>query len=357
MVLAISAFLCLLPLHGSAQELRMLANQGVLREAPDPNSRVVATVPGGTALEMVRELRVWLEVRVAASPETPARVGYVSVSDVEWVVDCSQSDDAPLQPGDVFQDCDVSPQMVVVPAGRFIMGSPASELARGENEGPQREVVIGTPFAVGVFEVRFREWEACARVGACRMADDDGFGRGIRPVINVAWGDAQDYLTWLSSVTGANYRLLSEAEWEYVARAGTQTARFWTGGESEVCRYANVFDQTSLRSHSSGFGQLTPSCEDGYARTAPTGSFLPNLFGLYDVLGNVWEWTQDCYHESNADAPSDGSARESGDCAMRVVRGAGWFHGLGGIRSAFRVGSDPGNEYNSGGFRVARDLR
>ena len=252
---------------------------------------------------------------------------------------------AGLTPGTEFSDCDVCPQMVIVPAGTFTMGSAASEEGRYDNEGPRHSVTIPAPFAVGVYEVTFAEWDACVRAGGCGgyAPADEGWGRGSRPVINVIWDDAQAYISWLSQQTGARYRLLSEAEWEYVARAGTRTARYWGEGESRQCRNANGRDDFV-------------SCSDGYDYTAPVGSFAPNAFGLYDVIGNVWEWTQDCWNGSYAGAPSDGSAWQSGECDRRVLRGGSWFFNPWFLRSAYRCGIATDYRFNYFGFRVARTL-
>ena len=241
---------------------------------------------------------------------------------------------APL-PGPTFRDCERCPLMVTVPAGTFIRGSPQSE---------RRYVTIETPFAVGVYEVTFDEWEACRRADGCPgdRPDDEGWGRGRRPVINVSWNEAQAFVTWLSRQTGQRYRLLSEAEWEYMARAGTETGFFWGGSESDRCRYAN------------GPDFLEP-CTDGYEReTAPVGSFAPNAFGLYDVLGNVEEWTQDCPSDSYGGAPTDGSAWQSGDCSQRVARGGSWFFLAGGVRWSARYRTD--SQARNLGFRVARTV-
>ncbi len=216
--------------------------------------------------------------------------------------------------GEVFRDCDHCPEMVVVPAGRFTMGSPSSESGRDSDEGPQRRVTFGAKFAVGVYEVTFAEWDACVSDGGCGgyHPDDAGWGRGRRPVMRVSWDDAQAYASWLSRETGESYRLLSEAEWEYVARAGT-TTRYWWGN--------NV-------------GRNRANCDGCGSRwddesTAPVGSFGANGFGLHDVHGNVWEWVEDCWHDSYAGAPRDGSAwlgNNGGDCSRRVLRGGSWLH-------------------------------
>ena len=251
-------------------------------------------------------------------------------------------------PGTEFSDCDVCPRMVVVPAGTFMMGSPASEDGRRyDDEGPQHLVTIPAPFAVGVHEVTFAEWDACVIAGGCgrSAADDEGWGRGSRPVIHVSWDDAQTYVTWLSRQTGARYRLLSEAEWEYAARAGSTTARYWGESDADQCRYANGNDHRV-------------SCSDGHDYTAPAGSFLPNEFGLYDMLGNVLEWTQDCVNVTlgYAGAPADGSAWQSGPCYRRVARGGAWDSFSGGLRSASRANPFSDMRFWHVGFRVARTL-
>ena len=246
----------------------------------------------------------------------------------------------------VFQDCDVCPRMVVVPGGRFIMGSPETEEGRGDDEGPRRVVSIES-FAVGVYEITFEEWDACAWEGGCGGAipEDEGWGRANRPVVNVSWDDAQAYVTWLSGTTGQEYRLLTEAEWEYVARAGTQTARHWGDSESEQCMHANGNDDDV-------------SCSDGFANSAPVGSLHPNAFGLYDMLGNVWEWVEDCWHDSYSNAPNDGSAAPSeSDCSYRVLRGGSTANDPAKLRSAHRGNWYPTIGHRYYGFRVARSVR
>ncbi|WP_419939535.1 SUMF1/EgtB/PvdO family nonheme iron enzyme [Candidatus Palauibacter sp.] len=248
-----------------------------------------------------------------------------------------------LSSGTEFSDCEACPRMVVVPAGTVTMGSPASEEGPLDRAGPQRSVTIPAPFAVGVHEVTFAEWDACVRAGGCGgyVPDDRGWGRGSRPVINVSWDDAQAYVSWLSQQTGARYRLLSEPEWEYVARAGSRTARYWGQSESSQCRYAN------------GGG---PRCDDGYDFTAPVGSFAPNGFGLHDVIGNVFEWTHDCWNGRSAGAPAEGSASQSGECGRRVLRGGAWDYYPWDVRSPIRGPMLSGGRSISLGFRVARAL-
>jgi formylglycine-generating enzyme required for sulfatase activity len=215
--------------------------------------------------------------------------------------------------------------MVLVPAG-------AAWLASGRN------VTIGAPFAVGKFEVTFAEWDACVAQGGCSHRPyDGGWGRGRQPVINVNWDDAQQYVAWLSRKTGKSYRLLSEAEWEYAAQAGS-------GREAAVTPGAN-------EANCDGCGSRWDD-----KQTAPVGSFAANAFGLHDMLGNVWEWTADCWNESHAGAPPDGSARLWGNCSFRVLRGGSWLLYPVNTRSAYRLWFIAGFRVYVNGFRVARTL-
>jgi formylglycine-generating enzyme required for sulfatase activity len=213
------------------------------------------------------------------------------------------------QSRDVVRDCPECPDMVRVRAGEFTMGSPADEPGRDNEEGPQRTVTIAEPFWVGKYEVTFAEWDACIAAGGCSTNPGDAdWGRDNRPVINVGWNDAKEYAGWLSQKTGKNYRLLSEAEWEYVARARSTTA-FWWGQ-----------DVGKGNANCNGCGS-----EWDNTKTAPVGSFRANDFGLYDTAGNVWEWVEDCYHGNYEGAPTDGSAWLEDDCSERVIRGGSWM--------------------------------
>ncbi|MFO1426409.1 MAG: formylglycine-generating enzyme family protein [Steroidobacteraceae bacterium] len=234
---------------------------------------------------------------------------------------------------------------MVLPPGRYVMGSTEEDRRRlgvfpmfDRMETPLHEVTIGYAFAVGRYSVTFAEWDACVAAGGCRghSPDDHGWGRGRRPVINVNWSDAQAYVEFLSRRTGRHYRLLSEAEWEYAARAGTTTAYF--SGPDIDPAHANY-------GHNSD-------------RTAEVGSYPPNAFGLYDMTGNTAQWTQDCHHESYEGAPTDGSAWiEGGKCAQRNVRGGAWSLFGWSVRTAQRIG-DPADMRNDHlGFRVARSLQ
>jgi formylglycine-generating enzyme required for sulfatase activity len=246
-----------------------------------------------------------------------------------------------LKSGDSFRECAKDcPEMVVLPAGEFMMGSAADERDHYGNEDPLHRVTIARPLAVSKFEVTFEQWDACVAIGACAHVPDSNMGRGTQPVINVSWDNVQQYVAWISTMTGRPYRLLSEAEWEYAARAGTTTAFSWgdeIGKNNADCN---------------GCGSEWDS-----RRTAPVGSFAPNQFGLYDMHGNVWEWVEDCLHTNYEGAPKDGSAWiAQGDCNHRVVRGGSWAGYPVGLRSALRFWYSADDHGNDLGFRVARTL-
>ena len=264
--------------------------------------------------------------------------------------------------------------MVVLPAGSYRMGSPAAEQGRLDTEGPVREVTIPAAFAIGRHEVTVAEFR--------RFVDDTGytagnwcrtyagewesaFGRGWRnpgfeqggrfPVVCVNWRDAETYAAWLSRRTGEEYRLPSESEWEYAARAGTVTARYWGEDESGQCRHANGGD-ASTKERYPDWPWTVASCRDGHVHPAPVGSFAANGWGLHDVLGNVWEWTADCWNDGYEGAPSDGTAWMEGDCAKRVLRGGSWDFIPSSLRAASRIRSPAGTREDVNGFRVARTL-
>jgi formylglycine-generating enzyme required for sulfatase activity len=244
-------------------------------------------------------------------------------------------------PGSDFKECaNDCPVMIVIPAGKFTMGSPENEADRLTSEGPQHEVTLAQPFAVSKFEVTFAEWDACVISGGCRRAADR-WGRGEMPVINVSWGDAKQYAAWLSQLTGKEYRLLTEAEWEYAARAGATTRYAW--GDNARVGNANC----------NGCGS-----EWDLQQTAPVGSFKPNAFGLHDMHGNVWEWVEDSWHDSYDGAPADGSAWVRGsDPNYRVVRGGSWRLESELVRAAVRVKRNINVGFDTLGFRVARTIQ
>jgi formylglycine-generating enzyme required for sulfatase activity len=232
--------------------------------------------------------------------------------------------------------------MIVVPPGSFMMGSPASETDRLDREGPQHEVTIARPFAVSKFEVTWDEWDACVKYGDCPHISDSTWGRGTRPVINVTWEQARQYVAWFSEMTGKSYRLLTEAEWEYAARAGTNTAYPWgneIGNENANC---------------SGCGSHWADEK----KTALVGLFPPNAFGLHDMIGNVWEWVEDCYQGNYDGAPTDGSPWMTRDCLNHVVRGGSWsvWQVPQSARSASRDNYAKDQQRSMVGFRVARAL-
>lgn len=268
-------------------------------------------------------------------------------------------------PDKSFRECigeaktDICPEMVVVPAGLFDMGSPDTERDApdydeyaGPREFPQHKVTIAKPFAVSKYELTFAEWDICVEFGDCPPRSmgaglDDGFGRGRQPAIFAGWEDAQRYVAWLSRVTGEPYRLLTEAEYEYAARGGVKPQTRYPWGDGPW---------------GDGSGKNNANCNGCFSQwdnrqTAPVGSFAPNKFGLYDMVGNLWEWVEDCEHPNYKHAPNDGSAWITGDaCSMGVLRGGSFVSSPGDIRSAARGRATPATRQRSFGFRVARTL-
>ena len=231
--------------------------------------------------------------------------------------------------------------MLVLPTGRFRMGSLSGETGRGSHEGPVHTVNISQRIAMGLYEVTFAEYDRFAEATSRTKPGDSGWGRGTRPVINVSWNDAKAYAAWLSAQTGKTYRLPSESEWEYAARAGTRTRYSW--GDNIGRNRANC-------------GGCGSKWDD--EQTAPVGRFAANGFGLFDMHGNVYEWVEDCYVDSYAGAPIDGSARRSGcgSDVRAVVRGGSWAIGPPRLRAAFRGWVTPSNRDRSLGFRLVQDL-
>jgi formylglycine-generating enzyme required for sulfatase activity len=297
-----------------AQRLRVLV--GVLS---------VAIVGGVTAwqYQTLNEFYYWL---------TQVR-GYVLTA----------AEESALKPKDSFKECAKDcPDMIVVPAGEFTMGSPDNEPGRFSYEGPQHKVTIGYALAVSKYEVTFDEWDACVVVGACPDVSPAGFGRGRQPVISVSYDDARTYVAWLTRMTGKTYRLLSDAEWEYAARAGTTTVYFW--GDQIGTNNGNC-----LKCGSRWDGE----------QPAPVGQFNPNNFGLYDMAGNIWQWTEDCWHISYIGAPTDGSpwmTGGGGNCNSHMVRGGAWDYAPNRLRSASHEGYATGTKIFYIGIRVARTL-
>ena len=369
--------------------------------------RTFVTTPGFTPEQRLKALKQFKRDFPTANPHMKEARGLIFQFTLQQVMaeekaDVQAQTEKPVETdkasieeypsGHRFRDCPECPEMVVVPTGSYQMGSPSSEAGRYDAEGPVHQVTIAKPFAVGVYEVTRGEFERFVDKARYSMGHfcgtseeihwlNPGFRHGERePVVCVSWKDTQAYVQWLSKETGWAYRLLSEAEWEYVARAGMRTARYWGEGKKEQCRYANGADtamnmemksldinwQRQIISCQDGYVwnricefaftmKLSVSCHDGYAWTSPVGVYGANAFGLHDVLGNVSEWVQDCWHASYDGAPSDGRAWESGDCSRRVIRGGSWLDVPQGIRSAYRD-RIAGNSSNTIGFRVARKL-
>jgi formylglycine-generating enzyme required for sulfatase activity len=252
-----------------------------------------------------------------------------------------------LEPKDSFKECAECPEMVVVPAGSFTMGSPASETWRSDAEGPQHRVTFDRQFAAGKFAVTFEEWDACVADGGCYgyRPLDKGWGRGRQPVINVSWNDAKAYVAWLSRKTGRAYRLLSEAEREYVTRAGMTTPFWW--GSSISTQQANYDANITYGGGAKG---------EYRQRTMPVDSFQRNPWGLYQEHGNGFEWTEDCYHEDYNGAPTDGSAWTARNCSSRVLRGGAVDGGPTNLRAASRDRSPSSVRRWYIGLRVGRTL-
>ena len=278
--------------------------------------------------------------------------------------------------GEMFRDCPECPEMVVVPAGSFDMGSPDHELDRFDNEGPVRRVGV-KDFALAKTHVTRGQFDAFVKATGheaddkCWTFEDGKYqnrrGRDWRypgfsqkdnhPVVCLNWEDAKAYVEWLSRKTGKPYRLPTEAELEYATRAGTTTARWWGESSNEACRHANLLDQTG-RAQLSGANAEPHNCWDNNANTAAAGVFKPNAFGLHDMLGNAWQWAEDCWHDNYNGAPTDGSAWTS-ECSgelRRVLRGGSWFNSPHIARSAGRYKNTPTSRYGTYGFRPAMTL-
>jgi formylglycine-generating enzyme required for sulfatase activity len=242
-----------------------------------------------------------------------------------------------LKSGDSFRECASCPEMVVVPAGDFVMGSPESERGRSANESPQHMVTIPQPIAVGKFVVTFDQWDACIAHGGCTYSPgDNNWGRGSQPVINVSWDNAKAYVAWLAKQTNKPYRLLTEAEWEYAARAKAMTRYSFGNNDAELGHYAWFEGNSESRAH-------------------PVGEKRPNAFGLYDMHGNVWQWTQDCYEDDYSGTPTDGSAATQCSIGL-VLRGGSWNSAPSYLRSAFRNRSSSNDRSFDFGFRIGRSL-
>jgi formylglycine-generating enzyme required for sulfatase activity len=272
--------------------------------------------------------------------------------------------------GQVFRDCPTCPLMKVLPAGDFLQGSSSDDVGAQQFEMPQHKASIAHPFAAGVYEVtvgEFSEFVADTHVEAHACSTYDGEWRlnsavswknafeaqvASHPVSCVSWQDAKDYAAWLSHRTNQDYRLLSASEWEYAARAGAAAQRPWTD-PARACAYANVADETAAKRYA---GWSVMPCTDNFVQAAPVGSFAANPFGLYDMLGNVFEWTEDCWTPDYQGAPVDGSARTDGDCSQRELRGGSWFTQPEFVRTAYRDRFASDYRSTTVGFRLRREI-
>jgi formylglycine-generating enzyme required for sulfatase activity len=294
--------------------------------------------------------------RKAAVPADTARV--------------STSAPAPtLSVGTVFRDCPTCPLMIVLPPGQFVQGSGTDASETEPFETPQHSVTIAHAFAASQHEVTVGEFAEFVKAAPRELSGCSAYDgawtlnaqvswknavegqTALHPVSCVSWEDARAYADWLSQRTHQKYRLPSASEWEYAARAGVPAARPWADAAT-ACAEANVADQTALQRYP---GWSAYPCMDTYVQTAPVGSFAANAFGLHDMLGNVFEWVEDCWYDDYRGAPVDGSARSGGECTQRETRGGSWFTTPAYVRVSYRNRFEPNYRATSVGFRVVRE--
>ncbi len=275
--------------------------------------------------------------------------------------------------GRIFRDCPGCPEMVVIPAGNFKIGSHGSEDGRDDDEGPVHQVNVAA-FALGKTEITRGQFAAF--VNKTKYSADDkcwtlkhgkfeersenwrqpGYPQDDKhPVACINWNDAKAYAEWLSRKTGKQYRLPTEAEWEYSARGNTSTARYWGDNPDDACKYSNGADKTAQEQVHGATSWSIHKCTDSFAYTAPVGSFKANAFGLNDMLGNLWEWTEDSYHDSYNGAPTDGSAWQ-GDGKKHALRGGSWNSSPQKVRAAIRYKNRSALRFSIFGFRLSRKL-
>jgi len=330
--------------------------------SPDSIDKYLHDWPGGLHEEEARSMRRQIESEYSDTRAFEAAMKLNSIDGYESYVKAFPRgrhvaraleviDDLTLRPGKTFRDCTDCPSMIVIPAGSFWQGSEEAAPLALKMETPKRMVTIAEPFAVGIFEITMEQWDQCVSDDACTTRPpDNGWGRGSRPVIMVSWNDAQEYVTWLSNKTGQAYSLPSESQWEYLARAGEESD--WLGGSPvRVCEFGNIAGGES------GFRWQHEECSDQAAiETLQVGTFKANAFGVYDVVGNVAEWTLDCMNLSYLDAPGDGSAWGRGICSSRMTRGGSWFTGSREVRLPARFNLKNGDRNDFTGFRVVRKV-
>jgi formylglycine-generating enzyme required for sulfatase activity len=368
-----------------SKPMKVDAPGAVVRNEPDGTATSITRLSADEDVEVTGKVdgRRWYRVAMVGG-----RIGFVFASEltetppvpIQPAVGVFSTPDRVLEaksynPGDTFKDCDVCPEMVVVPAGEFMMGSSEVEQGRESNEGPRHRVRILKPFAVGKYEITvaqfrtfveatFRENHSCIvlhrktwRESDSNSWRDPGYPQSDdHPVVCVNWEDAKSYISWLNKKSGKIYRLLSEAEWEYVARAGTTDRRYWGDdpGESKICKYGNGLGAGTQ------FGPGNEACVDGQEYASRVGRFLPNKWKLYDVIGNVSEWTEDCWRGNYLGAANDSETETSGACnegvQERVLRGGSWLNKPNDLRSASRFKIWPLARGSFYGFRVTRNL-
>jgi formylglycine-generating enzyme required for sulfatase activity len=351
--------------EGAIRALRLSTPKG--NNAVEFYQRALALIPRSegalTGLEGVAERYIALGEREAKRKRCRKSLNFVKRA-AELVPTASVLSSAPTR----IANCKISlndlafaealaaggsaPRMLAISTGSFEMGDLSGN---GEkNERPVHQVNIGDAIAVSMGEVTFAQYDQFAQATQRTLPDDAGWGRANKPVVNVSWDDAVAYTQWLSDQTGARYRLPTEAEWEYAARAGTQTTRYWGDDPNQACEFANVADQALKAKFA--YERPIHECSDKHAQTSPIRAYKPNAFGLHDVLGNVWEWTGDCWNASYEGAPGDGGAWTGGDCSVRVIRGGSWMLFPKGVRVANRLKFKQAKGTKQVGFRVVREL-
>ena len=321
-----------------------------IRRGPSAESERVATVDAGVTLRVVglTEGRDWYQVEtpdgrrgfiygqlIRPKPEPEPAAQPTPKPEPAPKVQEAAVPAARIAAG-VIKDCEFCPEMVRIPAGSFVMGSASGHWS----EKPALRVTIAQPFALGRYELTVGQWQACVDAGACPAMPHMQDVTPNSPVHNVSWNEVQAYLKWLNQQTGQTYRLPSEAEWEYAARAGTKT-RYWWGE-------AVGTDNADCDGCGGKWNRKTPT---------PVGAYAPNPFGLYDMSGGVMEWVGDCWYPDHQGAPTDGSARTDGDCSQRVLRGGSWRHDETYATVTSRLSYDASVRYYTNGVRIARDLK
>jgi formylglycine-generating enzyme required for sulfatase activity len=364
-----------------AEEMRLAAERKAAEDAArakaaevKSNTQLAAVLPGDSRLGQearTQEQRAQQTGCAGTSPQA-ASLSLDAANTLSLPEECG------LKPKDSFRECQNCPEMVVVPPGEFLMGSSKDEIDAGlaaANEAPQHKVALRQPIAVGRFEVTRDQYAAFVNAtgyqgsGRCFTFEQNmpkerenrsflmpGYAQeGNHPAVCISWTDAEAYVDWLSKTTGKAYRLPSEAEYEYAARAGGTARYAFTDDPADLCRFANGADQSAKMA---GLPEDAPymACSDGYAFTAPVGSMAANAFGLYDLIGNVWEWTADCFADDYRSAGSESAARSLINCQMRTVRGGDWFSTPASLRPAVRAKAGPDAHHDDIGFRVVRTL-